>query len=278
MNRRDFLQLSLAASALAILPAPSAHAQSRSTRRPNHKRGLGVGPRRDERWREKLQSIDASWFYSWTRNFPDNIPPGMDYVPMIFGGVTASEVAVAGEDFQFFRNKYLLGFNEPDAPSQGNLNVEDALAIWPKLMELGLPLVSPGCVHPDNAWMTAFMDGVRRQSLRVDFIAVHSYGGPNADGFIRRMESVHKLYQRPIWITEFGVGDWQAKSAEQNRHSPERVLAFMEQVLPRLTRSSFIYRYAWFSARQTSAPLGTSALFNDADGSLTRLGECYGSI
>jgi hypothetical protein len=35
-----------------------------------------------------------------------------------------------------------------------------------------------------------------------------------------------------------------------------------------------VERYAWFPAKPDSRALGTSALF-DADGKLTRLGECY---
>ena len=45
-------------------------------------------------------------------------------------------------------------------------------------MKTGLRLGSPVCVHPDNAWMKAFMQGVAERKLRVDFICMHSYGGP----------------------------------------------------------------------------------------------------
>jgi hypothetical protein len=41
-----------------------------------------------------------------------------------------------------------------------------------------------------------------------------------------------------------------------------------------LDKLDFVERYAWFPAKTTSIPLGTSALF-DANGALTRLGECY---
>lgn len=41
-----------------------------------------------------------------------------------------------------------------------------------------------------------------------------------------------------------------------------------------LERLDFVERYAWFPAKPTSGPLGTSALL-DENGALTRLGECY---
>ena len=60
----------------------------------------------------------------------------------------------------------------------------------------------------------------------------------------------------------------------QNRHKPAAVLRFMEAVLPRLEKLDFVELYAWFPVGINNAALGTSALL-DADGKLTRLGECY---
>ena len=274
MNRRDFIQFTLATSALALFSANST-ALAQPARKSQPKRGLGIGFRKDDRWQEKLRSVGASWFYSWMHTAPADIPPGLEYVPMIFRRISDAQMDRSRDDIRENKSKFLLGFNEPDAEKQGNVTVEEALAFWPKLMALSLPLVSPACVHADKEWMTAFMKGVKERSLRVDFVAVHSYGGPNADALMRRLESVYKLYKRPIWLTEFGVGDWQAASREENRYGPQQVLAFMEQVLPRLDKAGFVHRYAWFPASQDNIPLGPCALFKDEDGSLTRLGECY---
>lgn len=82
------------------------------------------------------------------------------------------------------------------------------------------------------------------------------------------------MFGRPLWITEFAIGEWSAKSVAESRHPPEAVLPFMENALPMLDRPDFLARYAWFPSKPTSAPLGTSALFNE-NGTLTRLGECY---
>jgi hypothetical protein len=122
--------------------------------------------------------------------------------------------------------------------------------------------------------MIEFMKGVKKKKLQVDFVCVHSYGGPSPEALVKRLEKVHKMYDRPIWITEFGVGDWDAASVEENRHSPEVVLRFMEKILPMLEKLDFIERYAWFPADLDSPPLGTSALW-DMEGKLTPLGECY---
>lgn len=270
MHRRRFL--TLAAAAPFVMAAP-AHAATRG----KHKKGIGIVAREDGKWLPVIKRLDARWFYSWGSNKPSDVPAGVDFIPMIWGywGDRAG-IAKAGAAAKEARITELLGFNEPDQHDQSNLTVEKALAAWPELTKTGLRLGSPACVHPDGEWMKAFMAGVKRQKLRVDFVCVHSYGGTDANAFMNRLQSVHKLFDRPLWITEFACGDWEAKSVAQNRHKPEQVLKFMKQVLPQLERSSFVERYAWFPAGADSAALGTSALF-DKTGELTPLGKFYQS-
>ena len=271
MNRRRFLTLATATSLATALPA---HAASRSKR----KKGLGIVANEDGKWLSVIKQLNARWFYSWGSNIPKDVPADVDFIPMIWGhwGDSAG-IAKVGAAAKEAGIRELLGFNEPDQHDQSNLTVEKALAAWPELMKTGLRLGSPGCVHPDREWMKAFMAGVKKQKLQVDYVCVHSYGNTDADAFMNRLESVHKLYDRPLWITEFACGDWEAKSVAQNRHKPELVLKFMKQVLPRLEKCSFVERYAWFPAGADSAALGTSALFDKA-GELTPLGKFYQSV
>ena len=273
MNRRDFIQLGLTASALSLVPSLAGCASRVAGSPPHPKRGIGLSTK-DPLWRQKLTASNAHWFYSWGPNLPEGTPPEIEFVPMIFGKTTDAKLADVAVQFQKQKSRRLLGLNEPDQGNQGNVSVEAALALWPKLMALGLPLGSPACVHPDKEWMKAFMKGIDERSLRVDFVCVHSYGGPNAEALMKRLEAVHELYRRPIWITEFAVGAWQAKTPAANRYSPESVQAFMKELLPQLDACAFVERYAWFPAHPTNAPLGSSALFNE-DGSLTPLGEIY---
>ena len=170
------------------------------------------------------------------------------------------------------KHYHLLGFNEPDHKNQANMSVDKALKAWPYLEKTGLRLGSPGAAHPHKEWMQEFMGEAKKKRLRVDFVCVHWYGGPNVDSFIGYLENIHRMYRKPIWITEFAVADWNAKSVEANRHSTGEVHRFMKEVLPKLDKLDFVERYAWFNAGQGSAPLGTSALFKP-DGSLTWLGK-----
>lgn len=276
ITRRQFLHLSAAATALSLTPAlrSQAMAAKEGPRPAAKKRGLGQAVKNPD-WAARLAALRCQWFYSWNHHMPEGIPPGIEFVPMVFRyGGKPQVVADAAASARKSGGHTLLGFNEPDGKEQGNMTVEQALEAWPRLMETGLRLGSPGCIHPDKEWMTAFMEGVKQRKLRVDFVCVHSYGGPNAEALVQRLEKVHQVFGCPLWITEFAVGDWAAKDVTQNRHSREAVLRFMEQVLPRLDRLDFVERYAWFPAKPDNRALGTSALF-DENGALTRLGECY---
>lgn len=277
ITRRQFINLTAAATAFSAtgsLGAQTAPAKPGTTVSSKKKRGLGRSAKATG-WAKNLSDLRCPWFYSSNSVSPTGVPPGVEFIPMIYRyGGNAPAVAATGAAAKQAGTAELLGFNEPEAKEQGNMTLESALDAWPVLMETGLRLGSSSCVHPDKKWMIAFMDGVKQRGLRVDFVCVHSYGGPSAEGLVKRLESVHKLFGHPLWITEFAVGDWAANSVAENQHKPEAVLRFMEKVLPMLDRLDFLERYAWFPAKPTSAPLGTSALF-DENGTLTRLGECY---
>jgi hypothetical protein len=272
ITRRKLLTLSAAAAVTAALPAGAWGAGQPTG---SKKKGLGLGAR-NPLWPGILATLRCKWVYTWTGNVPTDLPEGTGFIPMIrSGGITNTDaIAKVADQAKANNITELLGLNEPDAAKQDDMTVEAALDAWPLLMETGLRLGSPGCIHPDKDWMAEFMAGVEERKLRVDFVCVHSYGGPNPKAFLRRLENVSKLYNRPLWITEFGIGDWAAKSVEENQYPPEIVLRFMEEVLPMLDNLDCLERYAWFPAKPDSIPLGSSALF-DEQGVLTPLGEFY---
>lgn len=41
----------------------------------------------------------------------------------------------------------------------------------------------------------------KEPSPKVDFIAVHWYGGANSLKFKAKMEAIYQKFQKPIWIT-----------------------------------------------------------------------------
>lgn len=274
MTRRQLL--ALAASALPLgckSPAPQAIRGPR-------KKGLCLSNKRSPQEVTKfLETVGARWLYNWNIEPPETLPAGVEYIPMIYKDRSVTDEVLARVKSRARIHGYgeLLGFNEPDAKTQGNTSVEKALELWPKLEATGLRLGSPSCVHPDNEWMTAFMKGVDQRGLRVDFVCMHSYAGPSADSLVKRLEEVHALYKRPIWITEFAVADWKAESPGENRHKPEKIAEFVAKLLPQLEALDIVERYAWFHGGVSGAALASSQLFNP-DGSLTIVGEAYRAV
>ncbi len=274
MTRRQLLAL-----AALVLPT-SCKRDAQQELRGARKKGLCLSSKRPPHEVARfLESVGARWLYNWNITPPETLPAGVRYIPMIYNGRKDVQSAAARVKSGAKIHGYgeLLGFNEPDAKTQGNTTVEQALDAWPKLEATGLRLGSPSCVHPDNDWMTDFMKGIEQRGLRVDFIGVHSYGGPGADSLVKKLEKVHALYKRPIWITEFAVADWDAKSPAENRHKPERIAEFITDLLPRLEAMDFIERYAWFHGGVSGAALASSQLFHP-DGSLTVVGEAYRAV
>jgi hypothetical protein len=245
------------------------------------KKGMCLTTTKENNWVETLNAMNISWHYSWGGRINPDEPQNIQFVPMIWKA--AGNFTDLDQNIDYLKPlvksqkiHYLLGFNEPDGEKQANMTVDEAIAAWPKLMELGVPLGSPACVHADNDWMKKFITKASEQHYRVDFITVHWYGGPNVAEFIGYLKKIHKMYHKPIWITEFAVGDWKAKTVAENKFSPDEVLAFMKNLLPQLDKLSFVEKYAWFSAKPNSPHLGTSALFN-SNGTLTALGKYYSS-
>lgn len=272
-------RLVLMAIASALLPLLVCNAEETAELK-SKKKGFCTITKEGSQWVQKLQALDAKWFYSWGPTKPKNTPPEIEFVPMVWGKYNARRpqlIDSLAAEYKQGKFQYLMGFNEPDASTQSNLSVDEAASLWPELMKPGIPLASPSCVHPDRDWMKDFMKAADERDLRVDYVCVHSYGGPNADALVKRLQDVHEMYGKPIWITEFAVGDWSAKSIAENKHSPKRIAKFMRRVIPKLEKLDFVHRYSWYSAAPDNAALGNSALF-DEEGSLTELGQLYSSF
>lgn len=229
---------------------------------------------RSKDWSHKTNALGAHWMYSWGNELRDEIPENVEFVPMFWGkgSVTDANIARVKQLAVEGKIKYILGFNEPDGAAQANMTVDEAIALWPRLEEIGVPIGSPATVSPNNEWMVEFMEKVEANNLRVDFIAVHHYGNADVMNMINKLKNTYNSYKKPIWITEFAVADWGASSPQSNRFSEAQVLEFMNQALTALDEIEWIHRYAWFSG--TNAPLITSSLFDD-DAVITNVGQFY---
>jgi len=232
-----------------------------------------------------LQSVGASWFYTWSPDAETIVAPaGVSFVPMIWGSaaVTAGNLAeVQGE------GSVLLGFNEPDLASQSNLTPQQALDLWPQLVATGMRLGSPAPAYgaaTDGGWLDTFMQGAAGQGLRVDFICLHWYGGDfdtetAVSELAQYISSTHARYGLPIWLTEFALTSYTDGVVYPTE---EQQAAFASAAVDMLEATSFVERYAWFSLPPCPAGGGnggcgtgnTTPLSIDG-GSLTEVGVAY---
>jgi len=207
----------------------------------------------------QLQLLNISWYYNWglTTAAHSTIP----FVPMEWGTGGLSHLG---------HYTYLLGFNEPDNASQSNLSVTQALTYWPLLVSATTSLGSPamaGNPISSGSWLQQFMNST--PTPKVDFITVHWYKGVDTARFYSDMISIHTIFNKPIWVTEFAPQTTSSSIAQPTKYSQAQVNRFITSVTRWMNAQSFIERYAWHDSK-----VGTSAIFTTA-GALTPTGVNY---
>jgi RNA polymerase sigma factor (sigma-70 family) len=211
---------------------------------------------------QALAESGASWYYTWSATPGVSSPPGVQFVPMIWGAadVTSSTLSQARQE-----GHYLLGFNEPDMASQSNMTPTQALSLWPQLIATGMQLGSPA-VADDGAtpggWLDQFMSGAAARGYRVNFITLHWYGsdfatGPAVSQLQSYLQAVYARYHLPIWLTEFALANFGGSPATP---TPQQQAAFVTAATAMLQRLSYVQRYAWFGLEATPTD-GSMGLF-----------------
>ena len=194
-----------------------------------------------------LARSGAGWFYTWSTQHSGVSGPG--FVPMIWGAKSADATSLAQAKQA---GPYLLGFNEPDMAGQSNMTADQALSLWPKLMSSGKILGSPAVAYGGDTpggWLDTFMSGAQQKGYRVDFIALHWYGGdfttPNAVAQLNSyIQAVYNRYHKPIWLTEFALIDF--SNGGTRFPTDQQQAAFVTASAKMLDGLSYLQRYAWF--------------------------------
>ena len=263
-------------------PPKASPTPSKTTKKPvvvitakaSKKKGVGV-------WqftglKAALADVGAGWYYNWGSNNDDMPgPTGVEFVPMIRAKGDATDATIAKAKKE--SGGELLGFNEPDMAGQADMSVDDALAAWPKLQATGLRLGSPSVAYGGDTpggWLDRFMTGAKQKGYRVDFITLHWYGSDFSaaavDQFLGYVDAVHKRYNKPIWVTEYGLMNF---SGSPKYPSASQLVTFIKGTTKGMQSRSYVERYAWFGlpAVNDSVDFG---LYKDGD-SPTAAGEAY---
>lgn len=159
-----------------------------------HKKGWTSG-------RDAAEALNASWHYDW-----DNVAVSglnVEYIPMRHNRWWNAFSNINNKK----KSTHVLGFNEPERPDQANMTVDEAIALWPELLQSGLRLGSPSPSDGGLEWLYSFIDRCDALNYRVDFVAMHFYlGGQTPQQFYNRLKAVHDRTGRPLWITEWNNG------------------------------------------------------------------------
>jgi RNA polymerase sigma factor (sigma-70 family) len=228
-------------------PTPKATTHAPPPAPPASSARKGVGVWSFDGVNTALGRSGASWYYTWSPTHSGISGPG--FVPMIWGGDSADAASLAKAKQA---GPYLLGFNEPDMAGQANMSVDQALALWPRLEAAGKVLGSPAVAYGGDTaggWLDRFMTGARQKGYRVDFIALHWYGGdftaPDAVAQLKAyVQAVHNRYHKPVWLTEFALTDF--ANGGTRYPTDQQQAAFVTAAAKMLDGLPYLQRYAWF--------------------------------
>lgn len=259
------------------------------------KKGFGLSRYNDNQLSsgEKINFLNGGWYYNWGITDPTEDHIDLEYVPMIWGKslVNATSINKIKEGYENGKYKYLLTFNEPDNNGQSNMTVDEAIALWPQLEAIGIPLSSPCPADYSSGWLDDFMQEAKRLNYRVDFISVHCYQDFSIKGIEKKMKNdvldvIYEKYKLPIWLTEYGAIDistWAGGGKFNPNCTEEAANNYIKNSTELLESLGYVERYAWFvdnfnekgDNRPQEAPYTT--LFNDDD-SLSTRGKIYRDI
>ncbi|EPQ29533.1 uncharacterized protein PFL1_02752 [Pseudozyma flocculosa PF-1] len=255
--------LSLALVLLAFAPSTEAH-----------QRGLAWGT--NDSWGSKLTGGLYTWYWHW-QDGPNRVFDGkLEFVPCFWGKKYASLWQARKSEMAQKLPKAILAFNEPDIASQSNLQPAEAARLFQQELQpyrrKGVRVSSPQIVWNVD-WLSSFMKECNKIGCDADFIALHWYGGYNELQKLKDyVTRVYRTFNKPIWITEYGV-------TSAGGGSQAQVKQFHVDATNWLNSQHYVERASSFGAFAVSNPpdaFGSSknALFN-SNGSLRDLAYWY---
>ncbi|KAL2012049.1 hypothetical protein VTN00DRAFT_4767 [Thermoascus crustaceus] len=208
----------------------------------------------------------VTWAYNWDSKPGGTLPPGVEYVPMLWGSRSFDGWDDAVNTALSSGSKYLLGFNEPDNAQQAMMSPQDAAMSFKQYMTPyadRAKLVSPAITNSQNPgegldWMRSFLQACT--DCQQSVMAVHWYGGTNgAEDFKQHIQQCIDLANQngmnEVWVTEFAAtGD------------PMGQAQFLRDVIPWLESQPAVGRYAYFMVAEGMLISG---------GALSAIGEAY---
>ena len=204
------------------------------------KKGFGSGLPDFNRTIIPVKLTKSGWFYHWGTTSTEDLTD-VEFVPMKWNAKSLTDYRWK-EILDINYSNHLLGFNEPDGATQGNMTLDEMLLYWPKMMESGMRLGSPAPAG-NTQLLYDFIAKCDELNYRVDFVAIHDYGEGTALAFYNKCKAVYDRTGRPIWVTEFNSGGTWTKTTPTY---PE-IAARIAEIVDKYDTEGIIERYSIFS-------------------------------
>ncbi|KAJ5605696.1 Glycoside hydrolase superfamily [Penicillium lagena] len=213
----------------------------------------------------------VTWAYDWsldsTLGTGLGLPSGVQFVPQIWGPSDLGSVTTVLSALLESGCEYILGFNEPDMPSQSSMAPTDAAnAYLTQIVPFkgNAKLISPAVTSSTTpgmglSWFEEFM-GVCGTGCDLSGLAVHWYGDTVDEftTFVQQAMSTASQYGLPeVWLTEFALNADVNGVANANNTA-----AFLKKVLPWLDGQDQVTHYSYFMTAENY--LFTNGATNDA--------------
>jgi len=228
--------------------------------------------------------FQTTWAYNYNDNTSASEPSNFDFVPMVDTEYWEPISDLQARDSGWLAQPLpaaLLGYNEPDNPGYASTapTTNQAIANWPALIALNVPLVGPAMQNEQDAWENTFYSMIAANGYRVDYSAVHLYVPPNSSSVTGDLQSEYNAYGRPVWLTEFSPVDWSGNQGwtEDDDYN------FLAEFMWMAESESWLERYSIFpfsgsnpNPPYVSVTAGYRGNLFESDGStLTPYGELY---
>lgn len=237
-------------------------------------RGLAWGT--DDRWGPNIAKGLITWYHHWQDGPNTHLPADIEFVPMFWGPSKFDLWNARKAEMNQKLPSHLLSFNEPDITGQSNMGAAAAAALHMQELQpwarRGVKVSSPNIVWKID-WMDEFMKQCNSLGCTIDFVGIHWYGSyTDLAGFKTWVTTMHTRYNKPIWVTEYGVTASSGASQDQVKAFHMAATAWMET-------QSFVERAAWLGCYAITNPpdnfaSNKNAMFN-AGGTLRDLAYWY---
>lgn len=243
------------------------------------KKGVNID---DKNVLAQVSDMGESWYYNWGHTPSSHISGDKEYVPMLWNNTDIEWLKGEGQNYST-----VLGFNEPDNAAESNMSAATVASYQKYFTESGLRVGAPATTYSPstNEWFEEYISQINIDDI--DFIPVHIYYDWHDENmvstFLAELDATYAKYQKPIWVTEYGLANSANNHFYGSQDNPNFDVAkgikeYMTETINGLEERDYVERYTWFSFGTNDTNGGKTSLYDQATGSLTSLGITYKTL